>query len=121
MLLLIPLLPFVGFLINATLGRRLPKAVSGLVAVAAMGASFARPDTFEAGLLWREAHRIGHPTLLLWGREDRVNPVDGALVAMKMIRRAQLHVFGGCGHWVQGEKAAEFNRLAIGFLEGDNR
>ncbi len=42
--------------------------------------------------------------LLIWGREDRVNPVDGALVAMKMIRRAQLHVFGGCGHWVQLEK-----------------
>ncbi len=28
-------------------------------------------------------------------------------------------VFGGCGHWVQLEKADEFNRLAIGFLEGD--
>jgi 4,5:9,10-diseco-3-hydroxy-5,9,17-trioxoandrosta-1(10),2-diene-4-oate hydrolase len=39
-------------------------------------------------------------------------------VAMKMIRRAQLHVFGGCGHWVQLEKAAEFNRLAIEFLDG---
>ena len=30
-------------------------------------------------------------------------------------------MFGGCGHWVQLEKAAEFNRLAIEFLEGDNR
>jgi len=27
-------------------------------------------------------------------------------------------VFGGCGHWVQLEKFDEFNRLAIGFLEG---
>jgi len=58
--------------------------------------------------------------LLIWGREDRVNPVDGALVAMKMIRRAQLHVFGGCGHWAQLEKAAGFNRLAIEFLNGDS-
>ena len=57
--------------------------------------------------------------LLIWGREDRVNPVDGALVALKVIRRAQLHVFGGCGHWVQLEKFDEFNRLAIGFLAGD--
>jgi 4,5:9,10-diseco-3-hydroxy-5,9,17-trioxoandrosta-1(10),2-diene-4-oate hydrolase len=40
-------------------------------------------------------------------------------VALKMIRRAQLHVFGGCGHWAQLEKFDEFNRLAIGFLEGD--
>ena len=33
--------------------------------------------------------------------------------------RAQLHVFGGCGHWAQLEKFDEFNRLAIGFCEGD--
>jgi len=45
--------------------------------------------------------------------------VDGALVALKTIRRAQLHVFGGCGHWAQLEKFDEFNRLVIGFLEGD--
>jgi len=89
-----------------------------LQAMASMGASFFDPASYEQGLLWREAHRLRHRVLLIWGREDRVNPVDGALVAMKMIRRAQLHVFGGCGHWVQLEKFDEFNRLAIGFLEG---
>jgi NADH-quinone oxidoreductase subunit L len=41
MLLLIPLLPFLGFLVNAFAGRRLPKAVSGGVAVGAMFLSFA--------------------------------------------------------------------------------
>jgi 4,5:9,10-diseco-3-hydroxy-5,9,17-trioxoandrosta-1(10),2-diene-4-oate hydrolase len=91
-----------------------------LRAMASMGASFFDPASYEQGLLWREAHRLRHRVLLIWGREDRVNPVDGALVALKMIRRAQLHVFGGCGHWVQLEKAAEFNRLAIEFLEGGN-
>jgi NADH-quinone oxidoreductase subunit L len=40
MLLLIILLPLAGFLVNATLGRRLPKAVSGGVACAAMIAAF---------------------------------------------------------------------------------
>ena len=89
-----------------------------LAAMASMGASFFDPASYEEGLLWREAHRLRNPVLLIWGREDRVNPVDGALVAMKTIRRAQLHVFGGCGHWVQLEKSDEFNRLAIGFLEG---
>jgi 4,5:9,10-diseco-3-hydroxy-5,9,17-trioxoandrosta-1(10),2-diene-4-oate hydrolase len=91
-----------------------------LRAMASMGASFFDPASYEQGLLWREAHRLRHRVLLIWGREDRVNPVDGALVAMKMIRRAQLHVFGGCGHWVQLEKAAAFNRLAIEFLNGDS-
>ncbi|MGE0448143.1 MAG: NADH-quinone oxidoreductase subunit L [Vicinamibacterales bacterium] len=40
MLLLIPLLPFLGFLVNASIGRRLSKAVSGGVAVAVMVGSF---------------------------------------------------------------------------------
>jgi 4,5:9,10-diseco-3-hydroxy-5,9,17-trioxoandrosta-1(10),2-diene-4-oate hydrolase len=88
-----------------------------LTAMASMGASFFDPAYFEDGMLWREAHRLRQRVLLIWGREDRVNPVDGALVAMKMIRRAQLHVFGGCGHWAQLEKMEEFNRLAIAFLE----
>jgi NADH-quinone oxidoreductase subunit L len=41
MLALIPLLPFVGFVINASLGRRLPKSVSGIVAFGVMLAAFA--------------------------------------------------------------------------------
>src|SRR4051794_16485157 len=41
MLLLIPLFPFLGFLVNASFGRRLTKSVSGLIAVTAMVASFA--------------------------------------------------------------------------------
>ncbi|WP_103351692.1 4,5:9,10-diseco-3-hydroxy-5,9,17-trioxoandrosta-1(10),2-diene-4-oate hydrolase [Amycolatopsis sp. CA-128772] len=87
-----------------------------LAAMRAMGMSFAQPDTYEEGMLWREAHRLRQRVLLIWGREDRVNPLDGALVALKTIPRAQLHVFGGCGHWAQLEKFDEFNRLALDFL-----
>ena len=36
----LPLLPFVGFLVNAFLGRRLPKAVSGSLATGLMALSF---------------------------------------------------------------------------------
>ncbi|MFG2499508.1 4,5:9,10-diseco-3-hydroxy-5,9,17-trioxoandrosta-1(10),2-diene-4-oate hydrolase [Streptomyces sp. NPDC048441] len=81
---------------------------------ARMGASFAKwpQDT----MLWREAHRITQPTLLTWGREDRVNPLDGGLLALKAIPDARLHVFPHCGHWAQTEKADEFNRLAIDFF-----
>jgi 4,5:9,10-diseco-3-hydroxy-5,9,17-trioxoandrosta-1(10),2-diene-4-oate hydrolase len=92
-----------------------------IAAMASMGASFYDPACAEDGMLWREAHRLRRPVLLIWGREDRVNPLDGALVALKLIRRAQLHVFGGCGHWAQLEKFDEFNRLAIRFLEGESR
>ncbi len=87
-----------------------------LAAMRAMGKSFAQPGTYEEGMLWREAHRLRQRVLLIWGREDRVNPLDGALLALKTIPRAQLHVFGGCGHWAQLEKFDEFNRLALDFL-----
>ncbi|HLS77396.1 MAG TPA: alpha/beta fold hydrolase [Nocardia sp.] len=88
-----------------------------LAATRAMGKSFAGPD-FELGMLWRDAYKLRQPVLLIWGREDRVNPLDGAIVATKMIPRVQLHVFGGCGHWAQLEKFHEFNRLTTDFLSG---
>jgi 4,5:9,10-diseco-3-hydroxy-5,9,17-trioxoandrosta-1(10),2-diene-4-oate hydrolase len=91
-----------------------PEAQAAMIA---MGGSFFGEHA-EDGMLWREAHRVKHEVLLIWGREDRVNPLDGALIALKQLRRAQLHVFGGCGHWAQLEKPAEFNDLTLRFLSG---
>jgi 4,5:9,10-diseco-3-hydroxy-5,9,17-trioxoandrosta-1(10),2-diene-4-oate hydrolase len=85
-------------------------------AMASMGWSFWNPETAEDGMLWREAHRLRTPTLLTWGREDRVNPLDGAVAALKLIPDAQLHVFPNCGHWAQIEAAEEFAEIATGFL-----
>lgn len=89
-----------------------------VAAMASLAASFADPATYEHGMLWREVHRLRQRVLLVWGREDRANPLDGALVALKQIPRAQLHVFGRCGHWAQVEKFEEFNKLALDFLDG---
>ena len=86
-----------------------------LAALRAMVKSFAGPD-FELGMMWREVHKLRQRVLLIWGREDRVNPLDGALVALKQIPRVQLHVFGQCGHWAQLEKFDEFNKLTLDFL-----
>jgi 4,5:9,10-diseco-3-hydroxy-5,9,17-trioxoandrosta-1(10),2-diene-4-oate hydrolase len=88
-----------------------------LAAMRAMGASFMAPGRVEQAMLWRDAYRLRQRVLLVWGREDRVNPLDGALLALKLIPRAQLHVFGGCGHWAMLEKFDEFNRLTADFLE----
>ena len=92
-----------------------PEAIA---AMASLGMSFYDPATAEDGMLWREVHRLRNEVLLIWGREDRVNPLDGALVPLKQIRKAQLHVFSGCGHWAQLEKFDQFNRLVIDFLGG---
>ncbi|MBK0422024.1 alpha/beta fold hydrolase [Leucobacter sp. CSA2] len=66
--------------------------------------------------LWRDLGRIRADTLLLWGRDDRTITLDGAGLMLKQIRRVQLHVFGNCGHWVQVERKAEFERLVADFL-----
>ena len=85
-------------------------------AMASMGMSFWNPETAEDGMLWREAHRLRKHTLLTWGREDRVNPIDGAFAALKLIPKASLHVFPNCGHWAQIEAADEFAEIATAFL-----
>ena len=85
-------------------------------AMASMGMSFWNPETAEDGMLWREAHRLRQHTLLTWGREDRVNPLDGAMAALKLIPKAQLHVFPRCGHWAQIEAADEFREITVAFL-----
>ena len=83
-------------------------------AMQSMGMSFWNPDSFEDGLIWRDAHQIKRPTLLTWGREDRVNPLDGAFVALKMIPKATLLVFPNCGHWAQA--ADEFRQVCTAYL-----
>ena len=58
MLLLIPLLPFAGFLVNASLGRRLPKSISGGLACAAMLAAFLVSLTVSWPLLGHGGHAV---------------------------------------------------------------
>lgn len=67
--------------------------------------------------LWKDLDKITAPTLLLWGRDDRTITLEGAQILLKQIRNVQLHVFGRCGHWVQLERQAEFERLVADFLE----
>lgn len=68
--------------------------------------------------LWREAERVKQPTLLVWGRDDQVLPLDSALLLLQRLPRAQLHVFSRCGHWAQLEWREDFNQLVSRFLDG---
>jgi 2-hydroxymuconate-semialdehyde hydrolase len=59
---------------------------------------------------------LPHHALVIHGREDRVIPVDCSLRLFALLPRAELHVFGRCGHWTQIEHADRFNRLVADFL-----
>ncbi len=56
------------------------------------------------------------PTLVLWGAEDRVNPASGGRSLQERMPNCDLHLFSRTGHWVQWERAGEFNAATIAFL-----
>ncbi|MCK2148067.1 alpha/beta fold hydrolase [Marinobacter alexandrii] len=59
---------------------------------------------------------LTHETLVIHGREDEVIPLQTSLTLADWIDRAQLHVYGRCGHWTQIEHASRFARLVNDFL-----
>ncbi len=64
---------------------------------------------------------LPHETLVIHGREDQVIPLQTSLTLTEWIDRAQLHVFGRCGHWTQIEHAGRFARLVGDFLAEADR
>ena len=74
------------------------------------------PAFAESGELWREASKVEHEVLMTWGREDRVQPLDGAFLGFRLLQNARLYVFPKCGHWAQIEQRAEFERVTTDFL-----
>ncbi len=59
---------------------------------------------------------IKAPTLLFWGKQDRILPVKHAYFADKKIPHSELVVFDRCGHTAMVERADEFNSRTIDFL-----
>ncbi|ETK36993.1 alpha/beta fold hydrolase [Microbispora sp. ATCC PTA-5024] len=85
----------------------------GRAAVAARAAAAAASDRSP---YWATLHRIQAPTLITWGRDDRVSPLDMAIVPMRTIPGAELHVFPDCGHWVMIEQRAAWESVVLAFL-----
>ncbi|GAA1850675.1 alpha/beta fold hydrolase [Pseudonocardia ailaonensis] len=66
--------------------------------------------------LWAQSARITAPTLITWGRDDRVLPLDHAILPARLMPNAELHVFPRCGHWAMIERKADFERVVLDFL-----
>ena len=63
--------------------------------------------------------KIKAPTLVMFGRDDRVTPLDGSLAAMRLIAQCELHVFYDCGHWAMIERKDEFESTVLSYLARD--
>ena len=56
------------------------------------------------------------PTLVLWGRDDKVNRPTGGPMLLNAMPNAELVMTSRTGHWMQWERAELFNRLVTEFL-----
>ncbi|MFG2961018.1 alpha/beta fold hydrolase [Streptomyces sp. NPDC048291] len=82
----------------------------------ALAASMAAAQAGERPPYWAMLHRITAPTLVTWGRDDRVSPLDMALLPMRTMPRAELHVLPDCGHWVMIEQKEAWESAVLAFL-----
>ncbi len=61
-------------------------------------------------------HEIKCPILGFWGTDDRFNPASGTFKVIENAPNARFTVLNRCGHWVQVEHQALFNRQCLDFL-----
>jgi len=61
-----------------------------------------------------------NPTLVLWGRDDKVNRPSGGPLLQRLLPNAELVMTSHTGHWMQWERAELFNRLVTDFLSPDS-
>ncbi|MET4433223.1 alpha/beta fold hydrolase [Mycolicibacterium sp. 624] len=83
---------------------------------AAFAQMMAMMKSADVPMPWALMHKVSAETLLTWGRDDRVSPLDMALIPMRTIPNAELHVFPNCGHWAMIEAKAAFESVVLGFL-----
>jgi len=83
---------------------------------AAFAAMVQAMNNSDAPPQWAMLHKVKAPTLLTWGRDDRVSPLDMALVPMRTMPNAELHVFPNSGHWAMIEQKDAFEDVVLHFL-----
>src|SRR5256885_3597999 len=65
--------------------------------------------------------RVTNPALIVWGREDRVVPLDCGEQYRRLLGNATLSVLQKCGHLPPIEQPDTFARPLIDFLRGPIR
>ena len=115
MLLLIPLLPFLGFVINASLGQRLSKPVSGGLACLAMIAAFAVSVTSTIAMTQSSTHAV-QQTVFTWIPSGdlqipfalRVDPLSALMILIVTGIGALIHIYSTA--YMHDETDGEFAR-----------
>lgn len=75
-----------------------------------------RADAAPPPPLYDELHRLRGRTLIVWGYNDRANPLERASGLLEKIPGAELHVFDQAAHWPQWDQPERFVRVVTDFL-----
>jgi len=59
---------------------------------------------------------VAAPSLVVWGRDDRIVPLECGERFAKILPRARLEIVDGAGHFVELEKPDELARLVADFV-----
>jgi pimeloyl-ACP methyl ester carboxylesterase len=70
---------------------------------------------WSAKRIEQDAHLIEQPTLIVWGEDDKVIPVDDGYTLHKSILNSRLVILKDCGHVPQEEKSDTFVELVSEF------
>jgi 4,5:9,10-diseco-3-hydroxy-5,9,17-trioxoandrosta-1(10),2-diene-4-oate hydrolase len=104
---------------DALIDERLANAEAPGAMESAMAIFSSLAEHPEPMPMWARLKGIEAPTLVVWGRDDRMLPLESALLGFRQLPNAELHVFSRCGHWPQVERKTDFERLVIDFLSRD--
>jgi pimeloyl-ACP methyl ester carboxylesterase len=75
-----------------------------------------KPYMHDPGLPYLLERLRGLPTLIVWGRNDRVIPVECGELYRKAVAGSNLEIIERCGHFPHLERPAEFTRAISGFV-----
>jgi pimeloyl-ACP methyl ester carboxylesterase len=74
------------------------------------------PDLDLKTLVADQLDQIEAPTLVLWGQEDQLAPMDSGEVAANVIPHAELHIIPDAGHNPMVEQPDHFTQAVLDFL-----
>lgn len=106
----------IGNLVHPNFAPKIPDALVQerfAVAVTQPKDVLARMRTPNLGPL---VGQIKQPIFVLWGLNDQFCPESGARYFLDQCDNARCMTFARTGHWVQVERASEFNLYSIAFL-----
>lgn len=94
---------------------QLPGAQEAFYSIARAGASI----WGQRAKYWKPVRKalgtIKTPTIIFWGKQDKVIPVKHAQIAAR-IPGSKLYIYDKCGHAVMMERPDEFNKIVLDFL-----